>query len=72
MGENLFRPLAATEPVPAAERGVATGYVELSGVQPTKELVSMIETTRLFEANVNMIKLQDQMLSELVQHVMQA
>jgi flagellar basal-body rod protein FlgF len=72
VGENLFRPLAATESVPAAERRVSQGYLELSGVQPTKEMVSMIEASRLLEANVNMIKVQDQMLSELVQRVLRA
>ena len=71
-GENLFRPLADPQAIPAEARSVASGYVELSGVQPTTELVDMLETTRLIEANMNMIKTQDQMLSTLVSRVLKA
>ncbi|MGO8690484.1 MAG: flagellar hook-basal body protein [Thermoguttaceae bacterium] len=72
VGENLFRPLAETPAVAPAERSVAPGYVELSGVQPTTELVNMLETTRLIEANVNMIKAQDEMHSALINRVLKA
>ncbi len=72
VGENLFRPLAETQAVAPAERSVAPGYVELSGVQPTTELVNMLETTRLIEANVNMIKAQDEMHSALINRVLKA
>jgi flagellar basal body rod protein FlgG len=72
VGENLFRPLAAPQPLPAGERNVAPGYLELSGVQPTGELVDMLETSRLLEANINMIQTQDQTLSALVNRVLKA
>ena len=71
-GENLFRPLAEPQALPATERNVASGYLEASGVQPTSELVSMLEASRLFEVNINMIQTQDQMLSGLISHVLKA
>jgi flagellar basal-body rod protein FlgF len=71
-GENLFRPLAEAQPVPAAERRVASGFLEMSGVQPTTEMVELIETSRAIEANVNMMQTQDQMLSGLVTRLMRS
>jgi flagellar basal-body rod protein FlgF/flagellar basal-body rod protein FlgG len=72
MGENLFRPLAATSPVPEGERQVAAGYLEMSGVHPATEMVELIETSRAIETNINMMQTQDQMLSELVSRVLKA
>lgn len=69
-GENLFRPLADPEPVPAAQRRVAPGYLELSAVQPIREMTEMIEASRALEANLNMMKAQDQMLGNLVARVL--
>jgi len=70
VGENLFRPLADPRPVEPAAREVASGYLEMSGVQPTTEMVELIEASRAVEANVNMIQTQDQMLSGLVTRVL--
>jgi len=70
VGENLFRPLAEPQPLPAAQRSVATGYLELSGVRPTTELTELIEASRALEANINMMKAQDHMLSGLVNRVL--
>ena len=72
VGENLFRPLADVQPVAPEQRNVATGFVEQSGVQPTTEMMNMIETSRLVEANVNMMKTQDQMLQGLIARVLKA
>jgi flagellar basal-body rod protein FlgF len=69
-GENLFRPLTETQPIPLAQRSVVPGCLEMSGVQPTTEMVALIEASRLFEANINMMKAQDQMLSGLVNRVL--
>jgi flagellar basal body rod protein FlgG len=71
-GENLFRPLAETRPVPPAERAVTSGFLEMSGVQPTTEMTSMIEASRMLEANINVMKTQDQMLSGLISRVLKA
>jgi len=70
VGENLFRPLAEPEPIPVEERRVAAGYVEGSGVKATTEMTAMVEASRVLEANVNLMKAQDQMLSGLVNRVL--
>lgn len=72
MGENLFRPLDDPKPVPLNARNVAAGYLEMSGVQPTTEMVEMIEASRAMQANVNMVQTQDQMLSGLINRVMRS
>ena len=72
LGENLFRPLAQTHAVPQAERSVAAGCVELSSVEPTTEMTSMIEASRMLEANLNVLKSQNQMLSGLVNRILKA
>ena len=71
-GENLFRPLADPQPLPAAECAVDSGSLEMSAVKPTTELIDMLETTRLVEANINMIQTQDQMLNGLISRIMKA
>ena len=70
VGENLFRPLAQTRPVAPAERHVAPGHLEMSSVQPTTELIDMIQTSRFLEANINMMKAQDEMQRGLLNRVM--
>jgi flagellar basal-body rod protein FlgF len=70
IGEDLFRPWDEPQPVPPGERRVVSGYLEQSGVQPTAEMIAMIEASRAVEANINMMKTQDQMLSQLVNRVM--
>jgi len=69
-GENLFRCPTAVQPIPDSQRQVAAGYLEASAVRPTLEMTSMIEASRIFEANVNMIKTQDQMLGSLISQVL--
>jgi flagellar basal-body rod protein FlgF len=71
-GENLFRSTTPPEPLLPADRHVASGFLEMSAVKPTIEMTSMIEASRYFEANVNMMKTQDQMLSSLVNRVLKA
>jgi len=70
VGENLFRPLAEPRPVPPQGRRVLGGYLEMSGVQPTTEMIAMIEASRAVEANLNMMRTQDEMLSGLVNRLM--
>ncbi|NLX95095.1 MAG: flagellar basal-body rod protein FlgF [Rhodopirellula sp.] len=69
-GENLFRPLADTEPVATERRHIVNGYLEASAVQPTTELMEMIEASRAVEINMSMMQTQDQMLSGLVNRVL--
>jgi len=72
VGENLFRATDQTEPLTPAERRLAAGYVELSAVRPTIEMTALIEASRLLEANVNMMKAQDEMLAGLINRVLKA
>ena len=72
VGENLFLPLSETAAIPAGQRQVASGYLELSGVKPTTEMIEMIEASRAFEANVNLIRNQDQMFGQLISRLLRA
>jgi flagellar basal-body rod protein FlgF/flagellar basal-body rod protein FlgG len=69
-GENMFRNTGTVQELPETHRRVATGFIEASGVKPSMEMISMIEASRIFEANVNMIKTQDQMLGSLISQVL--
>lgn len=71
-GENLFRSMAQVQPLPATQRAVAPGYLEMSGVQPTTEMTALIEASRLVEANLNLMKAQDQMLGGLTSRLLKA
>jgi flagellar basal body rod protein FlgG len=44
----------------------------MSTVQPTTEMTSMIETSRLIEANINVMKTHNEMLSNLIDRVLKA
>jgi flagellar basal-body rod protein FlgF len=72
VGENLFRPLGSLRPVAQNDRAVATGYLEMSDVQPTTEMTTMIETSRLIEANINVMRTHNEMLSNLIDRVLKA
>ena len=71
-GENLFRPLAETTDVPLNRRQVKPGYLEMSTVRPTSEMIELIHASRAMEANVNMMKTQNEMLSGLINRVLKA
>ncbi len=70
VGENLFRPLSQPEPLAAAERSVAPGFLEGSAVKPATEMTALIEASRALEANVNLMKSQDEMLGGLINRLM--
>lgn len=72
VGENLFKSTTDARPIAPNERKVATGYLELSTVKPTVEMTAMIEASRLVEANINLLKSQDQMLGSLISRVLRA
>jgi flagellar basal-body rod protein FlgF len=69
-GENLFRPLGPIAPLANDFRSVAQGMIEGSGTTAVSEMVQMIETTRAYEANVNMIKNHDTMFGTLISRVL--
>lgn len=70
VGENLFRPLAPVTQLDPEERHVMQGFVEGSTVKPTIEMMELIETSRAFEANTNMIRHQDQVMGQLISRVL--
>src|SRR5262249_54650570 len=70
VGDNLFLSLSKPQNVQPEERRVATGTLEGSGIKPTLEMMELIEASRVFEANVNMIRNQDQMLGTLISRVL--
>ena len=72
VGNNMFRPLQKVAPVPLAERSVKQGYLELSGANPIREMMAMIESTRGFEANSRMIQSQDNALGTLISRVLKS
>ena len=70
VGENTFRSLAPLQSIPAEERRVASGTLEMSGVTPTRAMMELIETSRVYEANVKMIQNHDQMTGALVNRIL--
>ena len=69
-GGNLFRPLGDLQPIPPAQRRVVAGFLEVSAVEPTLEMMELIETARAIEANLNMMQTQDSTLAALVTRVL--
>lgn len=72
VGSNLFAAREAVNPVPPQQREVRQGFLELSGTNSTRQMMSMIETTRAFEANMRIIQNQDGMTGNLLGRVLQA
>jgi flagellar basal body rod protein FlgG len=66
VGNNLFR---ANGPVSQAgnDLKLEQGFIEQSGVTPVSEMVDMLQASRMVEANVNLIKYQDDALDRLLQ-----
>jgi flagellar basal-body rod protein FlgF/flagellar basal-body rod protein FlgG len=66
-GDNTFTaPYTQLAAVPVEERRVFPGMLESSAVQPTREMVDLIATSRAYEANVRMIQHHDGMMASLV------
>lgn len=55
-----------------AQAAVLSGFVEQSSVEPVSTLVEMIESSRAFQINAQMLTLQDQTLGRLVNDVARA
>lgn len=68
VGKNLYRNDGGEKPA-GNELTLKQGYLEWSGVEPVQEMVQLIETSRAFEANINMIKYQDEALGTLLNTV---
>lgn len=72
VGNNMYQPLGTVRPLALAERNIRQGYLEMSGSNPVRQMMAMIETTRAFEANTRMIQNQDTMLGSLISRVLRA
>jgi flagellar basal-body rod protein FlgF len=66
IGHGLFADDPAATPA-AGNVALHQGYLEASGTNPVSETLQMIEATRGFETNLNMIKYQDESLGRLLQ-----
>ncbi|MBM3998981.1 MAG: flagellar hook-basal body protein [Planctomycetes bacterium] len=71
-GGNLFAPLAPVGSADGAARRVRPGFLEMSTVQATTEMMELIETSRAFETNIRMIQHHDQITGALVNRVLKA
>ena len=67
---QLFRSLGPVQQIPEEQRLAAPGMLERSAANPITEMMSMIETTRAYESNINMIKSQDEALGNLLGRVL--
>lgn len=68
--ENHFKPLAATDLVLPDQRRVQSGALEQSAVSPTTAMMELVETSRVYEANVRMIQNQDNVMGSLISKIL--
>ena len=70
VGQNAFRALAKAEPAPATKTQVQQGFQESSNVSPVEELVGLITCTRMYEATLKNISVQEEKNKNLMQVAM--
>ena len=68
VGNSFYRTSGRVEEA-GPEASVQQGFLETSGIAPVQEMMSLIESSRAFEANINMIRTQDETLAQLLQSV---
>ncbi len=68
VGNNLYKNHGGERPA-GPDLSLKQGFLEGSGVQAVHEMVQLIETSREFEANMNMIRFQDEALGNLLSTV---
>lgn len=66
-GHNLFQASEAAAKVAGVQ--VRQRYLEMSNVQPVREMVDLIAVMRAYEANQRMIKAQDETLGKAVNEI---
>lgn len=66
LGNSLY---STTDPVKPAgeETRIRQGFIEESGSDPMRGMIDLIETSRGFETNMNMVRFQDEMLGRFLQ-----
>lgn len=68
VGNNLLAGGGRLQPAPT-DTQVLQGYLEGSGTNSVMEMVQLIEASREFETNLNMLRLQDDAMGRLLQAV---
>jgi flagellar basal-body rod protein FlgF len=71
VGSNMWQPTGEVEPLALGERNVRQGFLEVSGANPVRQMMAMIESTRSFEANTRMIQNQDSVTGTLISRALQ-
>jgi flagellar basal-body rod protein FlgF len=66
-GNSYYQPNGPTSPAVAAR--VRQGVLEGSGVEPVEQMVELIQSSKFFEMNMNLMQYQDSMLGTLLQGV---
>ena len=66
VGNNLYRTESTTTPA-GPDVQIKQGMLEGSGVNSVSEMTQMIEASRAYETNINMMKYQDEALGRLLQ-----
>lgn len=66
-GDSLYVNLGKTEPAAGAE--VRQGMLEESDTDPVGGMVELIQSSRGFEMNLNLVRLQDETLARLLQSI---
>lgn len=65
-GNNLYEFEGDLQPADSSTQ-VRQGFLEGSGVKSVTEMLEMVEASRAFETNINMMKFQDEALGRLLQ-----
>ena len=66
VGDTMYRPLTPADPVTPNQRQVVSGHLEKSAVEPTSAMMELIESSRVYEANLRLIQHQDQSIGNLI------
>ena len=70
VGTACFRAPATISPKPATATTVRQGFQEASNVSVVEELVNLIAVTRLYQANMKSMKVQDDRQGSLLRVAM--
>jgi flagellar basal body rod protein FlgG len=71
VGTNYFQSRSEeVAPASAEQRQVRSGYLELSGVNPIREMVELIAASRSYETNIRLIQQHDGMTSSLISRML--
>lgn len=66
IGNSLYTTQGRVNPL-KQPANIQQGYLEASGTNSIEEMMELVSTSRMFESNINMIKLQDDSLGRLLQ-----